>query len=295
MTKHFVEIDDLDVEELKEILRLSETQNVPPVLAGKTVSLLFEKPSTRTRQSMEAAIIQLGGHPSYIQPQETGIDIRESAEDVARTLSLYNGAIAARVFEHSKLERMASASSVPVINMLSDATHPIQTLADLLTMQQKFGDISDVKVAYVGDPNNVSRSLAIGLCQFGNRLRLSNPKGYGFNALDSLKFEDSSIKIDLFEDPFEAVRDADVIYTDSWYSMGQEEQRERRIADFSDYQVNEKLMREANGNAVFMHCLPAHRGLEVTDEVLDGPQSAVWQQAENRMHSARGLLSFLCA
>ena len=293
MPKHFVEITDLTLEDIQEVLRLSEDPNLEKTLSGKSVTLLFEKASARTRQSMENAVIQLGGHPIYVRPDETGIDERESAEDVARTLGLFNAAIAARVFAHSKLERMASVSNVPVINLLSDETHPIQTLADLLTIQQRFGSIKDVKVAYIGDPNNVSRSLALGLALYGNQLRLSHPPLYDFLPRDLTVFEDAGVSIDVYEDPADAVNGADVIYTDSWYSMGQEDQKAQRTEDFSDFQINEKLMKKANGAAVFMHCLPAHRGLEVTDEVLDGPQSIVWHQAENRMHTARGLLSFL--
>lgn len=293
MPKHFVEINDLTLDEIKEVLKLSSDPNLEKTLSGKSVTLLFEKASARTRQSMENAVIQLGGHPIYVRPEETGIDERESAEDVARTLGLFNAAIAARVFAHSKLERMASVSKVPIINLLSDETHPIQTLADLLTIQQRFGNIKDVTVAYIGDPNNVSRSLAIGLALFGNKLKVSHPELYDFLPRDTAKFEEAGIEIDVIDDPKEAAKGSDVIYTDSWYSMGQEDEKAQRTSDFADFQINADLMRQANGSAVFMHCLPAHRGLEVTDEVLDGPQSIVWQQAENRMHTARGLLSFL--
>ena len=293
MVKHFVEFDDLKINDVNEVLRLSEDRNLPQSLDGKSVALLFEKPSTRTRHSCENAIVQLGGNPIYVRPEETGIDERESAEDVARTLGLYNSAIAARVFSHSKLVRMASVSKVPIINLLSDDTHPIQTLADLLTIKQIFGDFKKINVAYIGDPNNVSRPLAVALSMFGNKLKISHQKGYDFLARDLEKFKTSNIKIDVIDDPIEASKNADIIYTDAWYSMGQEDQKEQRIRDFSDFQINTELMGHANKNAVFMHCLPAHRGLEVTNEVLDSKQSVVWKQAENRMHSARGLLAFL--
>ena len=294
MVKHFVEIDDLNIADLNEILNRSEVTDLEQVLKGKSVAILFEKPSSRTRHSMENAIVQLGGNSIYIRPEETGIDERESAEDVARTLGLYNAAIAARVFSHSKLVRMASASKVPIINLLSDETHPIQTLADLLTMKQIFNNIEKINISYIGDPNNVSRPLAIALNMFGNTLNLSHPKGYDFHERDLIKFKSSGIKVNVIHDPKAAAKNADVIYSDAWYSMGQEDQKVQRVRDFKEFQINSELMGLANDNAVFMHCLPAHRGLEVTDDVLDGPQSVVWKQAENRMHTARGLLSYLC-
>lgn len=295
MIKHFVEIDDLNVDEIAEVLRLSEDTNLDNSLERKSVALLFEKPSSRTRHSVENAVLQLGGNSIYVRPEETGIDERESAEDVARTLGLYNCAIAARVFTHTKLERMASVSKVPIINLLSDDTHPIQTLADLLTIQQQFGSLSDVKVAYIGDPNNVSRPLAIALSMFGNKLTVSHPVGYDFNVRDTMKFNSCNVEIDIFEKAVDAATDADVIYTDAWYSMGQEDQKEQRVRDFADYQINSELMNHAKEKAIFMHCLPAHRGLEVTDSVLDSAQSVVWQQAKNRMHTTRGLLAYLCS
>ena len=294
MVKHFLEIDDLTVDEITEILDRAESNDVNQILKRKSVVLLFEKPSSRTRQSMENAVVQLGGNSIYVRPDETGIDERESAEDVAKTLSLFDVAIAARVFDHSKLTRMANASSVPVINLLSDQTHPIQTLADLLTLRQSLKKKKKLKVSYIGDPNNVSRPLAIALNMFGNTLNLSHPKGYGLSASDLNKFESGNVKVNLVDDPKLAAENADVIYTDTWYSMGQEDQKDQRVKDFKDYQINSELMSRANAEAIFMHCLPAHRGLEVTDEVIDGPQSVVWKQAENRMHTARGLLSYLC-
>ena len=189
---------------------------------------------------------------------------------------------------------MASASKVPIINLLSDETHPIQTLADLLTMKQIFNNIEKINISYIGDPNNVSRPLAIALNMFGNTLNLSHPKGYDFHERDLIKFKSSGIKVNVIDDPKAAAKNADVIYSDAWYSMGQEDQKVQRVRDFKEFQINSELMGLANDNAVFMHCLPAHRGLEVTDDVLDGPQSVVWKQAENRMHTARGLLSYLC-
>jgi ornithine carbamoyltransferase len=295
MLKHFLEIDDLDKNEILEVLRLSENTKNNKLLAQKSVALLFEKPSTRTRHSVENAILQLGGNSIYVRPEETGIDERESAQDVARTLGLYNCAIAARVFSHEKLERMASASNVPVINLLSDDTHPVQTLADLLTIKQHFGNFEDIKVAYIGDPNNVARPLAIALAMFGNKLRIAFPKGYDFHDRDVEKFKSSKVDMNIFDKAIEAATNADVIYTDAWYSMGQEDQKEKRIKDFADYQINSELMSLANKNAIFMHCLPAHRGLEATDYVLDCEQSVIWQQAENRMHTIKGLIEFLCS
>ena len=291
--RHVLEVDDLDPGELLQVLDLSELSAPPPVLAGRGVVLLFEKPSARTRASMEMATVQLGGYPVTLRNEEVGIDTRETAEDLARLFSGYGAVIGARVFEHHKVERLAAAASVPVVNLLSDDAHPVQTLADLLTIRQAHGRLAGLTVTYVGDANNVARSLGIGCGLLGLRFRVSSPPGYGFGAVDLDRLEVAGARPEVVEDPAAAVAGADVVYTDAWYSMGQEdEQRERREA-FARWRVDEALMARAADGAVFLHCLPAHRGDEATDGVLDGTASRIWPQAHNRMHTARGLLQFL--
>lgn len=292
-TQHFLEIDDLTIEELTDVLNRSEIDNPLPCLTRQTIALLFEKPSTRTRHSIEAAITQLGGNSVYTRPEEVGIDTRETAEDISRTLSGYHSAIAARVFDHEVLERMSSVSKIPVINLLSNDSHPVQTLADLLTIKQEFKDLKSKNIAFIGDACNVAFSLAIGAHMVGANFVIAHPQDYGFDANAELKFATRNMAVQSTPDPVKAVEKADVIYADSWYAMGQEEQAQQRREDFAKFQVNDDLMFSAPEHAIFMHCLPAHRGEEVTNSVLDGPQSRIWKQAENRMHSIRGLLSVL--
>jgi ornithine carbamoyltransferase len=280
-------IADLTREDLAEILMLSERGDLGRPLAGRGVALLFQKPSARTRNSTEMAVVQLGGHPVYIQKDEVGLGTRESAEDVARTLACYHSIIAARVMDHSQLAAMAAATETPVVNLLSDSDHPLQALADLLTIKQLAGRLEDVRIAYVGDgDNNVCRSLAQGCALTGARLDIASPEGYGLDALPD--------GVRQLRDPAEAVEGADIVYTDVWVSMGQDAEAEARREAFADYQVDEALMARSAG-AWFMHCLPARRGEEVAAEVIDGPSSAVWRQAENRMHSARGALAWVLA
>jgi ornithine carbamoyltransferase len=267
---------DLSAADLSVILALSE-QSAPRVLEGKGVALYFEKPSARTRNSMELATAQLGGHPVYLQPAELGIGSRESVADVTRTLACYHAIIAARVFDHQLLEQMAAVGAAPVLNMLSGTDHPLQALADLLTIKQVLGRLDGVRVAFIGEGNNVSRSLAEACALAGAEFASASPEGHGL---------DGSIS-----DPDEAVEGADIVYTDVWVSMGGEESDERR-ALFEPYQVDEALMARAP-NAWFMHCLPARRGEEVTAPVIDGPRSAVWRQAENRIHTARGAMLWM--
>jgi ornithine carbamoyltransferase len=285
MTRHFLEIDDLTADEITEVLDLSERpiDALPKVLAGKGVAVLFEKPSARTRNSVEMAVVQLGGHPVTIRGEEVSLDVRESTEDVTRTLAGYHAAIAARVFEHSKLERMAAVSSVPVVNLLSDQTHPIQALADLLTIRQELGGLSGRTLAYVGDGNNMAHALAIAATVMGMKMRIASPPGYELRGAD----------VELTADPVAAVAGADVVYTDVWTSMGQEAEAAARNEAFAGFIVDDALMSHAAPDAIFLHCLPAHREQEVATSVIDGPRSRVWQQAENRMHSTRGLLTFL--
>ena len=286
--RHFLEVDDLDEVELRAVLDLAEEQNPPPVLVGRGAALLFQKPSNRTRASMEMAVVALGGHPMSFRPDEVGIDTREPAEDVARILSGYCALLGARVFEHDVLRRLASRSSVPVVNLLSDDAHPCQVLADLLTMRQRLGSLAGRVLAYVGDGNNVCRSLMVGGALAGVTVRVATPPGYEPPA-DLVARTDTQ----LTHDPAEAVDGADAVYTDVWASMGREDEAARRRAAFAGFTVDEKLMARAKPHALFLHCLPAHRGEEASAGVVDGPQSAVWQQAANRLHAQRGLLLWL--
>ncbi len=287
MSRDLLTLAELDAAALREILALSERPDLGRPLAGKGVALVFQKPSARTRNSMEMAVVQLGGHPVYIQEEEVGLGTRESAEDVARTLACYHALIAARVKDHRDLERMAAATEAPVLNMLSDSDHPLQGLADLLTIKQLLGRIEGARIAYVGDAdNNVARSLAQGCALVGAELVLAAPEGYGLS--------DAPAGVRQVVDPAEAVEAADIIYTDVWVSMGQDGEAEARHRVLRPYQVDEALMDRAP-NAWFLHCLPARRGEEVAAEVIDGPRSAVWRQAENRMHTARGAMAWMMA
>ena len=274
--RHLLSMRDLTSTDLAAILSLSE-QPALRMLEDKGVALYFEKPSARTRNSMELAVAQLGGHPVYLQPNELGVGTRESVADVARTLACYHAIIAARVFDHALLEQMSDVNAAPVLNMLSATDHPLQALADLLTIRQLVGRLDGARVAFIGEGNNVSRSLAEGCALVGADFVIASPPGHGL--------EGSLV------DPEQAVEGADIVYTDVWVSMGGEDSEDRRSA-FAPYQVDESLMTRAP-NAWFMHCLPARRGEEVTAPVIDGPRSAVWRQAENRMHTARGAMLWM--
>ena len=278
--KHLLSIRDLTSSDLEWILAASE-QPAPRLLEGKGVALYFEKPSARTRNSMELASAQLGGHPVYIQKDELGIGTRESVADVTHTLACYHAILAARVFDHGLLEEMARVNAAPVLNMLSGTDHPLQALADMLTIKQLLGRLEGVKIAFVGEGNNVSRSLGEACGLVGAQFVIASPEGYGLGNAEARQVSD----------PAEAVEGADIVYADVWVSMGDEDSADRRAA-FEPYQIDEALMGRAP-NARFLHCLPAHRGEEVTAPVIDGPRSAVWRQAENRMHSARGAMLWL--
>lgn len=293
MTRHFLEVDDLAPAELHEVLDLAERPLPPAVLAGRGAALLFEKPSARTRHATEMAVVQLGGHPVTVRGEEVGIDTREPAEDVARTLACYHSVICARVFDHGVLERMAAVSTVPVVNLLSDRAHPMQALADLLTLRQELGSLSGRTVVYVGDGNNVCRSLAIGGALAGLEVRVASPEGFEPPADVLERGAVGGGRVVVGTDPVEVVKGADAVYTDVWASMGQEAEAAERRRHFAPFTVDAELMAAARPDAVFLHCLPAHRGEEVTGDVVDGPASRVWRQAENRMHAARGLLAFL--
>lgn len=291
--RHLLEIDDLSVAELGRVLDLAADPSPPQVLDGLGMALLFEKPSARTRNSMEMAVVQLGGHPMYIQAAEVGLGVRESIEDVTRTLACFHACLGARVFDHATVESMAAVGAVPVVNMLSDGAHPLQALADVLTMRQEMGDLAGRVVTYVGDGNNVFRSLALAAGMLGMEVRFTGPPGYRLGDIDRDRLASAGIGFEEFDRPEEAVAGADAVYSDVWVSMGQEDEKVKRLADFEGFQVDGALMEAAGDQALFLHCLPAHRGEEVTDGVVDGPSSRVWPQAANRMHAARGLLAWL--
>ncbi|MBA3678139.1 MAG: ornithine carbamoyltransferase [Sphingosinicella sp.] len=282
-------IADLGAEALHNILALSERTDLGRPLEGQGVALLFEKPSARTRNSAEMAVVQLGGHPLYIQGHEVGLGERESAEDVARTLACYHSLIAARVKRHSTLEAMTASVGTPVLNLLSDSDHPLQALADLLTVKQLVGQLEGARLAYVGDAdNNVCRSLAQGCALVGATLNIASPKTYQLPAAELAGLDG----VRQLADPAEAVEGAQIVYTDVWVSMGQDGEKAERHGALAPYQVNAALLAHAP-QAWFLHCLPARRGEEVSADVIDGPRSAVWRQAENRMHSARGAMAWM--
>jgi ornithine carbamoyltransferase len=298
MTRHFLSIADLSAEEMSEVLDLADSTPAPKVLEGRGVALVFEHPSARTRNACEMAVVQLGGHPVTIRADEVGIDRRETAEDVAQTLACYHEIVAARVERHTTLERMAialdlSGGGTPVVNLLSDREHPTQALADLLTMRQRFGELQGLALAYVGDANNVCRSLIGAAALAGMAIRVASPPGYQLESPDIVWVESLGGKIELYDSPAEAADGADALYTDVWVSMGQEEELWARRRAFAGFTLDDGLLARAAPEAIVLHCLPAHRGEEITASVLAGSQSAVWQQAANRMHAARGLFQWL--
>lgn len=271
-------------------------ERIIPVLRGRSVALIFEKPSTRTRVSMELAVWQLGGYPVVLRADEMQLARGEPVKDTARVLSRYVDAIAARVKRHESLVELAEYADVPVINMLSDYAHPLQALADAMTIWERFGRVEGIPIAFLGDcGNNVAHSLLLVSTALGARVRLGCPPGYRPDTRVMKRAEEfaalTGADVEVFEDPLEAVRGVKVVYTDVWVSMGQEAEAEKRRRELSRYQVNAELMRHAARDAVFMHCLPARRGEEVTDEVIEGRWSIVWDQAENRLHAQKAVLA----
>ena len=291
--RSFLEVDDLTVEELNRVVDLCLAPNPPKVLQGEGAALVFEKPSNRTRNSMEMAVHQLGGHPVYIRGEEVGFDKRESVEDIVSTLSGYYKCVAARVFDHKILERMAKVELCPIVNLLSDEGHPMQALADVLTLVKEFGDINGKILAFVGDGNNVFRSLAMAAGMLGAEIRFAGPSYYRLSDIDKDRLAAVGVEVNEFDFAQDAIDGSNVVYTDVWTSMGQESELEERKKAFEAFTVDMSLMEAASPDAVFLHCLPAHRGEEVTEEVIDGPKSRVWDQSENRMHASRGLLAWL--
>jgi ornithine carbamoyltransferase len=301
--KHFLSIANATPDELKHMLevsrRLRDERDAgrvnDPVLAGQTLAMLFEKPSLRTRVSFEQAMIELGGH-SIIMGQEVGLGKRESVSDVAKVLGGMVHGVAARVFEHQKLIDFAEFGGVPVINMLSDESHPCQALADIMTLQDEFGaDLSGRSVAFIGDGNNVARSVAILCGRLGVRFVLASPSGYEFapQVQKQLLADAPGMELEVISDPVQAVKGVDAVFTDTFTSMGQEDEKQARLEAFKGYQVNEGLLSHAADHAVVLHCLPAYRGVEITDDVMDGPRSRVFPEAHNRLHAQKGLLAVL--
>ena len=300
MTRSVLSVTDLSADEIGQTLDLAldtkRGRRTSAELVGKTALLIFQKPSLRTRVSFELAVSNLGGRPLYLSPPEVGLGERESPEDVGGVAGRYCDLIVCRTFDQSNLGRLAASSGVPVVNALSDWEHPCQALADLLTIREHGGAKGRV-LAYVGDGNNVARSLALAAGGEGMHVRLASPAGYELDAASvdaaSQRADASGGSIVLLSDPSEAVASADVVYTDTWTSMGQELEATQRLEDFTGYQVNAELIAQASPAAVIMHCLPAHRGEEISDDVLDGPQSVVLDQAENRLHAQQALLAWL--
>jgi len=304
MKKDFIAITDYSVEDIQNLLNLAIRlkkeffkEGNPPLLKGKVLGMIFQKPSLRTRISFDMAMRHLGGDALYISPDEIGLGKRESIADVARVLSGYVNAIMARVFTHEHVVELAHWSSVPVINGLSDYNHPCQAMADALTIFEKFGTFKGLNVTFVGDGNNVAVSLMHVCTKLGANFTLASPEGYDLNPA-ALKIgkritAENGVEITLLRDPHEAVKNADVIYTDTWTSMGQEAETKKREMVFPPYQVNSKLVSEARPHVIVMHCLPAHRGQELTDTIADGPHSVIFAQAHNRLHAQKAILVHL--
>jgi ornithine carbamoyltransferase len=302
--KDFITISETPVELLRHYLDVAHRLKRQyqsggrndPVLAGKTLAMIFEKPSLRTRVSFAVAMTHLGGSGLVLRPDEVGIGIREPVQDVARVLSGMCDGIMARTFEHEKVTGLAKWASVPVINGLTDYSHPCQAMTDLMTLEEKFGgNLKGRTLAFIGDGNNVARSLAVACGKFGMRFVLASPPGYELpqDDVDQVMARVPEMDFTITHDPAEAVESADAVYTDTWVSMGQEEEKERRIKDFAGFHIDEKLMAAAPKHAVVLHCLPAYRGLEISEGIMEGPQSLVFPQAENRLHFQKGLLAVL--
>jgi len=298
---HFLDIADYSADEIQNLLSLSvklkkelKQGKTRPLLKGKVLAMVFQKPSLRTRVSFDMAMRTLSGDALYLSPQEIGLGKRESIADVARVLSGYVHIIMARVFSHQHILELAKWAKVPVINGLSDYNHPCQALADALTIQEEFNSLKGLKVAYIGDGNNVAVSLMKIVTKLGADFCIANPEGYAMPDKDVEKGKKlasaSGGSVSLYRKPEVAVEDADVIYTDTWTSMGQEEEAKHREIVFPPYQVNLPLVKLAKPTAIIMHCLPAHRGQEITNEVADGPQSRLFPQAENRMHAQKAVI-----
>jgi len=299
--RDLLSVSDLSSDELSRILELTKTLKAErghakwkAALSGRTLAMLFMRPSTRTRVSFDVAMHELGGHSITLSPSETQLSRGETVSDTGRVLSRYVSGIMARVTSHSILVDLAQHSSVPVINGLSDLEHPCQAIGDVFTMLEKFGHLGGISIAYLGDGNNVANSLILASALMGMSVTVATPVGFeprqDIVATASRFAKASGGEVAVVKDPLKAVAGADIVYTDVWVSMGNEDETEARKRALAPYQVNDQVMRAASEGAIFLHCLPAHRGEEVTDDVMDGSQSAVWQQAENRMHAQKAIL-----
>lgn len=300
--KDFLSLKELQPSDFTLLFKLAERMKKDPAaflgkLKGKSLALLFQKPSIRTRVSFQVGMSELGGASVYMDPQEMPLGDRESIKDVARVLSRYCDAVVTRTYLHSDVEEFARHAQIPVLNGLSERFHPCQTLADLFTIREKFKTVEKMNIAYIGDGNNVLNSLLYGAAKVGANLAIATPRGYepSEEILRDIKLivKDSGSKITLSNNPFTAIKNAHAIYTDVWVSMGQEKQREQRLRDFQPFQVNGAIVGKAPKDAVLMHCLPAHRGEEITDEVIEHPRSVIFDQAENRLHTQKALLYLL--
>jgi len=302
--KNLISINDLSQEEVTQILETAEIMKLrhysheeQPLLKGKVLGMIFQKPSLRTRVSFEAGMIQLGGAAIYLGPEDIKLGQREATKDIAQVLSRYVDGIMARTFSHEIILELANYSSVPVINGLSDLLHPCQILGDLLTIKEKKGRLSNLKLAYLGDGNNVAHSLLFGAVKVGMDIVLATPSNYEPKAeiVEQAKKDAKKMgsKVEIINDPLKAAEEADIIYTDVWTSMGFEKEREIRKDVFRPYQINQDLVNRAKDDVLILHCLPAHRGEEITDEVIDGPHSVVIDQAENRLHAQKAILALL--
>lgn len=292
--RHVLDVDDLSIDELKMIVENAQNPiaDLGRPLEGHGVACYFAKQSARTRNSTEMAVVQLGGHPVYITDAEVSLGKRESISDVAHTLACYHKIICARVYEHTVLDEWVGLDLVPIVNLLSDAAHPLQAIADVLTIIAEYGTVEGKVVTYVGDANNVTRSLALAVGMLGGEMRVVSPISQKFSEVDADRIAAAGITFAWSDRVEELVPGSDVIYNDTWISMGEEDIREQKLREFEGLQVTTDMLQLAP-DAIFMHCLPAHRGEEVTDAVLDGPQSRIWPQAANRLSSARGVLHFL--
>jgi len=302
--KDFIAISDYSSQEIENLLNLAielkkewKAEGNPPILKGKVLAMIFQKPSLRTRVSFDMAMRHMGGDALYLSPNEIGLGKRETTADIARVLEGYVDALMARVFEHQHVVDLAKWSSIPVINGLSDYNHPCQAMADALTIKEKFGTLKNLNVTFVGDGNNVAVSLMHVCAKLGANFTLASPEGYDLNPTAVKIAHDiageTGSQLRFLRDPHQAVKNADVIYTDTWTSMGQEEEAKKREAVFPPYQVNENLVAEASPHVIVMHCLPAHRGQEITDAVADGPHSMLFPQAHNRLHAQKAILVHL--